>query len=481
MVLMTRPPDTSEACALVDAEMAEAREALDIPAVSYGLIHAGEVVHVGSAVGPDQMEVDESTLFRASSLTKSVTAMTCLLLRERGLLDLATPVHQILPWTRHLAERDGEPIRIEHLLTMTAGLSTDDPWIDEMDDLTEDQFDAILSEGIRLVRQPGIEFEYSNVGYALLGRVITAVTGSDYRDVVLQEVLSRVGMHRTGFGVPDAASRVTGHRVVGGDLVPDLDEVPLGAFAPSGGLWSCVSDLALWVSTLEAAAAGDTGPIPRHLALDLTTPRIVSRLDSRRLASEGLVISHAYGYGVHVPTYTDMGRLVAHQGGSPGFGADMRWHPLTRWGVVAMGNRGYAVVQMPSRRALQAIVRPEMEGAASAASVGTLLPTTRSAMDWAESLLERWDDAEFERLASPTLDRQVPRSVRQSRAEALHSERGPFRRDEASVTSMSPAHALWRMEGRGGEMWLEVLITPAGRPLVQHLGLLDGRSDARIA
>lgn len=481
MALQAPLQDASEASALVDAEMVGAREALEIPAVSYGLIRAGELVHVGSAVGPDQAEVDESTMFRVSSLTKSVTAMTILFLRERGLLELATPVSEILPWTRPFAERDGEPVRLVHLLTMTAGLSTDDPWIDEMDDLTEDQFDAVLREGVRLVRRPGIDFDYSNVGYALLGRVITAVTGLDYRDVVSEEVLARVGMQRTGFGVPDADSRVAGHRVVGDVLVPDRDEMPLGAFAPSGGLWSCVSDLAVWVGTLESAAAGDVSPIPQHLALDLATPRIVSRLDARRLASEGLVISHAYGYGVHVPTYTDIGRVVAHQGGSPGFGADMRWHPLTRWGVVAMGNRGYAVVQSPSRRSLQAIVGPMLQDATAESAVRALLPATRSAMDWAEALLEAWDDADFERFASSALDRQMPRSLRASRAAAVRGERGPFRRDEASVTSTSPAHALWRMEGREGEVWLEVLITPAGRPLVQHLGILDFSSDARIA
>ena len=480
MAMPARRLNVTEASALVDAEMGSARERLDIPAVSYGLIDAGELVHVGSAVGPDQAEVDELTHFRMSSLTKGVTAMTVLLLRDRGLLSLSTPVQQILPWAEFHTERVSEPVRIDHLLTMTAGLSTDDPWIDEMDDLAEDQFDAILSQGVRLVRPAGTEFEYSNVGYALLGRVIAAVTGMNYRDVVSEEVLARVGMQRSSFKVPDAASRVTGHRVIGGVLVPEREETPLGAFAPSGGLWSCVSDLALWVASLEAAAAGEASPIPQHLALELTTPRIVNRLDSRLLTSEGLVISHAYGYGVHVPTYSDIGRLVAHQGGSPGFGADMRWHPLTRWGVVAMGNRGYAVVQSPSRRSLQAIVRSEMESATLAAAVGSLLPATRSAMDWAESLLENWDDAAFDRLAAPSLDRQLSRDLRRGAAEQVARERGPFSRDALSLRSASPAHALWRVQGRQGEAWLEVLLTPEASPRVQQFGVLDDPSHARI-
>lgn len=473
-------PEYGDPVAIVDEEMARAREALQIPAIAYGLVHEGRIVHLASVAAPGQGRIDATTRFRASSLTKGVTAATVLLLADRGLLDVRRPVRDVLPWAGALDREGEQPVLIDHLLTMTSGLPTDDPWIDELDDLQPDQLAEIVAQGARVVRPPGQSYEYSNVGFALLGQVISAVADQDYRDVVQAEILDRVGMVNSGYAVPDPAVRITGHRVIDGALVPDRDEVPVGAFAPSGGLWSCAHDLALWVAALESAAYGAGSPLPTRVVRQLISPRTVIRLDTRLMESEGIAVSQCYAHGLHAPQYTDLGRVIAHQGGSPGFGADMRWHPLTRWGVVAMGNRGYAVVQSPSRRSLQRIAAPRVSAAQAADAERHLLPSTREAMGWAEALLDSWDDDEFDRLAAPTLDRQMPRSNRRGGFTRMRSDRGPFMRDDASLESQSPAHALWRMRGARGDAWLDILVTPVGPARVQHLAILDDARDSRV-
>ena len=66
---------------------------------------------------------------------------------------------------------------IRHLLTMTAGFPTDDPWGDRQQGLPLEEFARFLAGGVSFNWAPGTRFEYSNLGYAILGRVITAVTG----------------------------------------------------------------------------------------------------------------------------------------------------------------------------------------------------------------------------------------------------------------------------------------------------------------
>lgn len=468
---------------LLHDQMSRHRVDHELPAVVYGLVHRGELVCVGTAVDSGHPPVDEATRFRASSLTKSITAATVLVLADRGVLDLQDPVADHLPQAATLSAATPQaPVRIAHLLAMTAGLPTDDPWIDELDDLSSEALLDMVAAGVVSVRPPGTEYEYSNVGYALLGSVISGVTASDFRDVIAEEVLRPVGMDDSGFDVPADGIRVAGHRFVDGDtqIMPREDEIPLGAFAASGGLWSSVRDLARWLGAIDAGVAGERGPLPSHIIREMAAPRTLVRLDRRRVADEDIAVAHGYGMGLFVSTYSDVGRVYFHQGGSPGFGAEMRLHPASRWGVVAMANRGYPSLQHPARRTLQGIVGPDLDRITHDAALRSLLPETIAAMDWAEALLASWDDEAFALRGASTLDRQLPRSVRRSRFESVALDRGPFARDTASLRSASPAHALWRVEGRRGDAWLEVLLAPTQPFRVQHLGLLDHPDEARV-
>src|SRR4029077_18431254 len=88
---------------------------------------------------------------------------------------------------------------IRHLLTMTAGFPTDDPWGDRQQGLPLEDFSHFLAKGVTFNCAPGTRFEYSNLGYAILGRVVTAVTGMAYPDYVRHRLLNPLGMTRTGY------------------------------------------------------------------------------------------------------------------------------------------------------------------------------------------------------------------------------------------------------------------------------------------
>ena len=97
-----------------------------------------------------------------ASMTKSVTALAVLLLRDRGALRLDDRLDEHLPWASSLrAAADGHPIELRDLLTMTAGLPTDDPWGDRQEDLPLADFDALVA-GLSFAAVPRTAWEYSN-------------------------------------------------------------------------------------------------------------------------------------------------------------------------------------------------------------------------------------------------------------------------------------------------------------------------------
>ena len=191
------------------------------PGLAYGIVAGGELVH---AAGLGERHLggpppDAGTVFRIASMTKSFTASAILTLRDDGVLKLDDLAEDYVPELRGwpLVSPDSARISIRHLLTMTAGFPTDDPWGDRQQGLPLEEFAHFLARGVSFNCAPGTRFEYSNLGYAILGRVITAVTGMAYPDYVRHRLLKPLGMTRTGyeaeeFEVPQQAARTRGRR-----------------------------------------------------------------------------------------------------------------------------------------------------------------------------------------------------------------------------------------------------------------------------
>ncbi len=241
------------------------------PAICYGIVADGALVHAAgfgarALGGPPP---DAGTVFRIASMSKSFTASAVLLLRDEGLLALEDPAEKYVPelagWPP--ATPDSDRVTIRHLLTMTAGFPTDDPWGDRQQGLPLAEFGDLLAGGVSVNWAPGTRFEYSNLGYAILGRVIAAASGTEYSAFVRTRLLVPLGLARTGFAAAefDAAGLATGYRRGMGGW-EELPFDPYGAFAPMGGVFSCVADLARWVAGFAAAfppgGAADPGGRP---------------------------------------------------------------------------------------------------------------------------------------------------------------------------------------------------------------------------
>ena len=478
---------------LSDALLASIREQVNtycaekqIPGFAFGIIHRGQLVETvtgGTLEIGAQRAPDSTSVFRIASMTKSFTAAGTLLLRDLGALRLDDLLVDILPWTSTIGVPDGSaPITIRDLLTMNAGFPTDDPWGDRQENLPLDHFDQLISRGISFTRAPRTGFEYSNLGYALLGRVISTVSGEPYEDFIRRTLLDRLHMSSTHFHyaqVPEA-HRALGYAPVAAGLIPE-PLVDTGAFSAMGGLHSSIQDLATWVDGFLSASAERTSdtsarehPLARHSRLEMQEHQRLVTTTVTGDPAQSLTLS--YGYGLMTETDSLLGRFVFHGGGYPGFGSFMKWHPASQWGVVVVGNRTYAPVYLLAVDVLNRIVK---ETYVSPHSATSLWQETLEAMAIAEQLLATWDNDLADSSFSINMDMDTPRAEREESVRTISHEVGHFTRSTEGWLSRSPAHVQWTVTGSARSARMEVLMSPERPTKIQSLkiSLLESGAD----
>ena len=321
------------------------------PAMAWGVVVDGSLATAGS-----QGEgIDENTPFRIASMTKSFTAAAVLGLRDEGVLSLDHPVADYVPELASVrGPGDSAPITLRHLLSMSAGMATDDAWADRHLDASIDFMNDVYDSGVRFAVKPGEAFEYSNLGFAMIGRVVLKVTGRRVRDHVEERLLRPLGMSNTTWDEPNTPS-ARPHRVQDGQTIHDGPE-PLsdGEISPMGGLWSTVADLATWVSWLDEANAGrdsGTGDLRASSRREMQTMN--TYLGASTL--DGVAAPSGYGFGLLVRDDATLGLVAGHSGGLPGYGSNMRWKKGSGVGVIGLANVTYAPMTVFTHRALSAL------------------------------------------------------------------------------------------------------------------------------
>jgi CubicO group peptidase (beta-lactamase class C family) len=340
-----------------------------IPGLVYGIVQDGRLIHVGT-FGIQDLEsrrpVSSDTLFRVASMTKAFTALTLLKLRDDGKVRLDTLAEEYVPELRgwKYPTDDSPRIRVRDLLNHVAGFVTDDPWGDRQTPLPEEQFTQLLREGVPFTRAPDTAYEYSNLGFALVGRIVTNVSRHPYADTITETLLRPLGMTSSGF-VADAAPRerrALGYRWEDNQwrLEPTLQP---GAFGAMGGLQTSVNDYAHWVSFLLSAwpprDGADSGPVRRSTVRELAQGSNFPRLRPRpgHTGAEACREAITYGMGMIVATDCELGFTLSHSGGYPGYGSHVLLLPDRGVGIFAFANRTYAGPSPPVWDAAVALLK----------------------------------------------------------------------------------------------------------------------------
>lgn len=460
---------------LMDQHFSKHQEDKQIPGIAFGLIKDGQLVHskgFGQTVLDSNVGPDESSVFRIASMTKSFTAAAILLLRDRGQLRLDDDIATYLPWTESIGIPEfGHVITIRDLLTMNAGFPTDDPWGDRQESIEIKTFDDLVSQGLKFTRAPRMGFEYSNLGYALLGRIITVASGMDYLDFVATEIHKPLAMNKTTFHQSKVSPEnfVQGYAEFATGFVPEPLTIP-GAFSAMGGLLSNVADLAVWVAGFQSAwDESSQHPLQKWSRREMQEPQRHARTTAFTDPHTDQIksVTTSYGYGLLVDDDSLLGRFVSHSGGYPGFGSHMRWHPESGWGIVALGNRTYAPMMPAASEALNIIIRDHVS--AKTYSESDVWFETASAMDVVEKLLTAWDNKLADNWFAVNMDLDQPRIERISAISSLMAGSTLLSRVPGSLTTNTPAHAKWQVTDDSEPVEIEILMSPTTPPKIQTL------------
>jgi CubicO group peptidase (beta-lactamase class C family) len=252
-----------------------------------------------------------TTKFQIASVTKQFTAPSILLLEDRGKLKTDDLVKKYLPDTPACWDK----ITIYNLLTMTSGIAGDaakyEPGMP----------DKLIFSDKPLDFQPGEKWDYSNLGYDVLGYLLEKVSGQTYADFVQENIFHPLGMNDSGY---DSNVVVIPRHASGywpGANGMENAERPIQNLAFSaGGLYSTTEDLLRW----EEGLFGGKVLTPASLR-KMTTP------------FKQTILKHDYACGLYV--YREKGRLVIdYDGNGIGFNAQMAYYPEEKLAVIVLAN-----------------------------------------------------------------------------------------------------------------------------------------------
>ena len=211
-----------------------------------------QVYGFGSVAGTAAVAPDEHTVFEIGSVSKTFTALLLADAVARGAVKLDAPVATLLPGAT-IPQYEGKQITLLDLATQSSGLprlpdnlmpaSSDDPYAG----YTAASLKSFLAH-YTLPRAPGARYEYSNLGFGLLGYALATQAHTSYGELLAQRITGPLGMRETGVAMSAAmqAQLAPGHDR-SGKVVPNWD---LAVLAGAGGIRSNAHDLLIYVEAL---------------------------------------------------------------------------------------------------------------------------------------------------------------------------------------------------------------------------------------
>jgi CubicO group peptidase (beta-lactamase class C family) len=324
------------------------------PGLVYGIVVDGKLVHTGSYGYTDLKTKTPATsrsAFRIASMTKSLTAMAILKLRDEGKLQLDDPAYLYIPEMKDIRylTKDAAPITIRNLLTHTAGYPEDNPWGDRQLAVSDNDLLALYKNGVSFSNNPGQVYEYSNLGFTTLGYIIKKVSGLTYQRYITVNILQPLEMTHTYWEYDDVPKDqlALGYRWIDHEWV----EQPLlhdGAYGAMGGLITSIEDfskyMAVHMNAWPPRDDAETSPVKRSSVREMQYPWDVNYLSANASTPSGRPCPNvsAYAYGLRWAKDCNDRVYIGHTGGLPGFGSNWNILPDHGVGVVSFANVTYA-------------------------------------------------------------------------------------------------------------------------------------------
>jgi len=294
--------------------------------------HGRRVISEGHLAGDKRRQVDGNTAFEIGSITKVFTALLLADMAQRGEMRLSDAASAHLPRGVTVPQRNGRAITLLDLATHTSGL----PFMP-----ADARLRRFLST-YTLPREPGAEWDYSNLAYWVLGEALASRARVDLATLMRIRIFDPLEMPNTRMAAGPGS--VNGHLAIGHDAA--LQRAQAFADAPvyrempaAGGLLSTANDLLKFLSGSMGLVAS---PLSPAMAVALSTTRPTGH--PGELQALGWLV---VGKGADT--------VVVHDGGTWGYASSMGWHPATGEGVVVLSNHVASVEDIARH-----LLRPEV-------------------------------------------------------------------------------------------------------------------------
>ena len=427
------------------------------------------------------------TIYRIASMSKSFCIASILVLQERGLLSLDDEVAAHVPEFTNYVDPFGVeiPITIRMLMNNSSGLPEDNAWADHHMSISRDELMAVIAAGLHFADYPEAGYQYSNMGFALLGFIVENVTGVGFTDFATTTLLEPLGLHGTRYGVDEYSDLGEGGAGIAygytsfdkGQSWIDRPFAPTGAFGSTMSMFSTLVDIQMWSAWLSSAFEPDNAD-----------DNVLSRA-SRRLMQRGFTPIHstgkaerrdhlenaAYGLGLMVEQDVRFGNIAHHSGGLPGFGSNMRWHTSSGIGVTLFTNtNGNATADWTA-----AMLRIVLEDLAVPAKLVPIWPETLAAAQAIETaILTSGQVLDADTRFSPNVDSDVPAAVRDSRLAELLATVGGLPGTatipplvERLDWAIASSHLVWSIPAATGALECKLEMTETTPALVQRIDI----------
>jgi len=457
----------------------EAAASQHLPGVAYGVVVDDSLVFFGG-YGNSSLEagtaVKEHSLFRIASMTKSFTAMAILKLRDERKLTLSDPASIYIPELEQLTylSKDATPITIFNLLTMTSGFPEDNPWGDRFLDIADDELMEQVKEGISFSNVTSLQYEYSNLGFGLLGHIITVVSGDTYQEYITKNILHPLGMNHTYWEYSEVPNELLalGYRWENGQWKAE-SLLHDGAFGAMGGLITSIVDFSKYISFHLSAwpprSDSETGPVKRSSIREMhrmNNPRYYK--DPNRFGDQSIPIMRGYGFGLVAMKDHEGVVEVGHNGGLPGFGSSYMFYPEYGIGIMAFSNLTYVggKVSAANYMVMKDLIRKGLFTPREL-PVSEILELKKEQVI---QLIYSWDPELEKEIVAANLYLDISRKSRMNEAEELLNQLGEI----ISIGPVIPENQLrgsFLLKGKEQNLRVDFTLTPEAEPRVQWLSL----------
>ncbi len=338
---------------VVDRIYKEYAQEKNFPGFTYAVIADGRMLYSGTMGYTDvdkKVSVNNYSAFRIASMTKSFTSLAILKLRDEGKLKLDDPACNYIPEMKNIRylTDDAPVITVRDLMTHSAGFPEDNPWGDRQLAVSDNELLDVVKK-VSFSNVPGISYEYSNLGFSLLGYIIKQVSGKTYDAYINETILKPLGMHNTYWEYSNVVDDklAHGYRWVN-DQWKEEELLHHGAYGAMGGLITTIEDFskyaALHLSAWPPSNEIESPVIKRSSLREMHQPWRFNTMNLNYKYPNGrsCPLAVAYGYGLGWSKDCEGRIRVGHSGGLPGFGS--YWGMLPDYGiaVVSFANLTYA-------------------------------------------------------------------------------------------------------------------------------------------